>query len=197
MFQWVKRKLLIRRINRFSNDLPDGSFHSQFDEEAKQESVKRRGSDAIIYGIEYHTIFGDVVRTDRYSKYRKAPTLTLVSLNIEICLKGITMVRTGEEPWMQWKKSKQKHNLKRLYHTMPEKYIKMGYEMFEKNGYERKMTDSKMEQVADSFMKFRYNYETEDDSEISEDKEHFLKVFWDIAYELCMQAQTEHRDNDV
>ena len=174
----------------------DREFHRQFDEEAQMDVIMKRGSDAIIYGIEYYTIFGDTIRTNRYTKYRKAPTLSLVAFNIETCLKGIIMAISGIELWNEWK-AKQKHSLCKLFHSLPDSYMQKGYVKFADAGYEKKSVDSLLEQSAYAYTQFRYYYQNEGDADISKDVEKFLKLFWNIAYDLSLDAQLEYREMNV
>ena len=107
------------------------------------------------------------------------------------------MARSGEEPWMQWKKVKQRHSLYKLFCTMSDTYKQKAYLKFEKEGYEQKTVDSLMKQLAYAYIQYRYYYQYDDDSDIKDELVQFLRLFWDIAYELSMDAQRDYREKDV
>lgn len=158
------------------------------------DCIRLKGSNALIYGFGYHDIFGDVLRSPHYSKYAKAPVMTLLGLDIEILLKGIIMTATGTEPWKG--NSKNGHSIKYLFEQIPQPCINHIYKELSLGGFSEDKSKEMISQIDFAFVEFRYNYEKVE-QRIDPTHEDFLKKLWTIVYELSLKAQQEYRDNYV
>ena len=157
-----------------------------------KDCIRLKGSNALIYGFGYHDIFGDVLRSPHYSEFAKAPVMTLLGLNIEILLKGIIMVTSGEESW----KGKQGHSIKFLLTQIPQAKVECVYEELSNNGFSKDQSIAMISEMDKAFVDYRYHYENANQT-IDSLHEEFLKRFWMIIYEILLVAQQEYIDQYV
>ena len=156
-------------------------------------SIRLKGSNALAYGFGYHDIFGDVLKSPQYSDYAKAPVMTLLGLNIEICLKGIIMTVFGTEPWRDTKKG---HSIEFLLEHIPPAHTKHIYEALSNCGFSEDKSKEMISKIDKAFVDYRYHYENVE-QEIDLLSEKFLKNMWSIIYELSLKAQQEYMDNYI
>ena len=156
------------------------------------DSIRLKGSNALIYGFGYHDIFGDVLRSPHFSDYAKAPVMTLLGLDIEICLKGIIMTTFGTEPWKG--DARKGHSIKFLLRQIPQPSMKCIYEDLSNNGFSEDKSKELISKLDKAFVDYRYHYENVE-QEIDSTSEEFLKKLWMIIYELSLRAQKKYMDN--
>ena len=159
-----------------------------------KDSIQLKGSNALIYGFGYHDIFGDVLKSPHYSEYAKAPVMTLLGLNIEICLKGIIMITFGTEPWKR--DAKKGHSIEYLLDHVPETIVEYIYEGLSNNGFPEENSKEMISKLDKAFVDYRYHYENVE-QEIDSTSEEFLRKLWMIIYELSLRTQQEYMDNYV
>lgn len=159
-----------------------------------KDSIQQKGSNALIYGFGYHDIFGDVLTSPHYSKYAKAPVMTLLGLNIEICIKGIIMTTLGTEPWKG--DVKKGHSIEFLLEHVPQTFLDCIYEGLSNNGFSEAKSKEMISKLDKAFVDYRYHYENVE-QEIDTSSEEFLNKLWTIIYELSLRAQKEYMYNRV
>ncbi len=159
-----------------------------------RDSIRSKGSNALIYGFGYHDIFGDVLGSPHLSEYGKAPVMTLLGLNIEICLKGIIMTMLGTEPWKG--DAKKGHSIKFLLEHIPQTCMEWIYEDLSSHEFPEDKAKAMISKLDKAFVDYRYHYENVE-QEIDSLSEDFLQKLWNIIYELSLKVQREYMDNYV
>lgn len=158
--------------------------------------IQRKGSDAIIYGIEYYEMWRKIVQDKHYTNYRRAPAITMMALNIEIFLKAFVMVETGKEPWRKKDNRKNGHRLRKLYEWIPDHIKRVISEKMESEGFVANELERMLLIVENLFVDYRYAYEIKMLT-IEDRQEAFLKALQRSLYTVSHDVQREYMDHCV